>query len=908
MRFHGIASRIILSVVPIIAVSTLLFIFAIHGITSKQISDQINGTMRENLESVSLRIENELISCATDARSLAIYMSGCTPQSAVNGELKQFLSRMIAANENTMGGGIWLEPYALLPDRERFCPYVHIDGGEVVYEDDYTAASGIDYMETGWYKNGRLSEGEPVWSEVYYDPLADVVMVTATAPFFGVDGSMRGVATIDVSLSDIRLLVSEISVGRTGRAFMLGANGEYISPIDSARDAGDRIQSDPDGSVRQMGESLLATGNGTTGFSREGANYTAYYKTIPESGWILTILIESKELSGSNWAAVFATALLPLAGLLLATVSVVLTAHKLRRDLGKVNEFADAAAAGDFTNRIDVRAYDEISAMERHLNNMMARMQAMYDRSEHMRDAAVAASRAKSDFLSNMSHEMRTPMNAIIGMTAIGKMSTGTERKDYAFDKIESASSHLLGVINDILDMSKIEAGKLELSPAEFDFEKMLRKVVNVVGFRVEEKSQDFIVNIDKDIPRSLIGDEQRLAQVITNLLSNAVKFTPDGGKIYLNSCLDGEDDGQYTVRFEVADTGIGISPEQQKKLFAPFQQAESSTSRKYGGTGLGLAISKNIAEMMGGRIWLESEPGQGSKFSFTARLRRGENPSPGYARLGSGVNWKNIRILAVDDAEEIREYFKELSHEFGIYCDTASGGDAALGLIQKNGPYDMYFVDWKMPGMDGMEVSRLIKRNSGSGIVVMISAAEWSSIETEARQSGVDKFLAKPLFPSTLSDCVNECMGAENATAPERERGEATDDFSGRCILLAEDVDINREIVVTLLGPTSLTVECATNGAEAVRAFENSPERYDLILMDVQMPEMDGYEATRRIRALDLPRAATVPIVAMTANVFREDIIRCAEAGMNDHIGKPLDFEEVLEKLRRYLGARRAP
>jgi signal transduction histidine kinase/DNA-binding response OmpR family regulator len=891
--------------VPIIAVSTLLFIFIIQSITGKQISDQINGTMRENLESVSLRVENELISCATDARSLAIYMAGCTPQSAVNGEMKQFLSQMIAVNENTMGGGIWLEPYALFPGVERFDPYVHIDDGKVVYEDDYTAASGVDYMATGWYQNGKSSSGEPVWSEVYFDPLTSIVMVTAAAPFFGEDGAVRGVATIDVSLSEIQSLVTSISVGRTGRAFMIGANGEYISPIDSADNTGNRIQDDPDGVIRQLGEALLVAGNGTTNFTRGDTGYIAYYKTIPESGWILAILIESAEVTGINWFRVSATALLPLAGLLLAAISIVITAHKLRRDLNKVNDFADAAAAGEFSNRIEVSENDEIGTMERHLNNMMDRMQEMYNHSVRMRDAAVAASRAKSDFLSNMSHEMRTPMNAIIGMTIIGKKSADIERKDYAFSKIDSASTHLLGVINDILDMSKIEAGKLELSPAEFDFEKMLRKVVNVISFRVEEKFQDFIVNIDKNMPHSLIGDEQRLAQVITNLLSNAVKFTPDQGKIYLNTHLEIESDGLCTVRFEVVDTGIGISEEQQRKLFTSFQQAESSTSRKFGGTGLGLAISKNIVEMMGGRIWIESELGQGAKFAFTVELRRGTDTQP-RALLSRSVNWKNIRILAVDDAQEILEYFSELSHEFGIYCDTAADGDAALALVRENGPYDMYFVDWKMPGMDGMEVSRLIKQQTGgSGIVVMISATEWSVIEDEAKASGVDKFLSKPLFPSTLSDCVNECMGADSILSSDQMEREASDDFSGRYILLAEDVDINREIVVTLLEPTSLTVECAVNGVEAVDMFAQSPERYDMIFMDVQMPEMDGYEATRRIRALDVPRAASIPIVAMTANVFREDIVRCTDAGMDDHVGKPLDFDEVLEKLRKYLSMR---
>ncbi|MDR1217218.1 MAG: response regulator, partial [Oscillospiraceae bacterium] len=801
-----------------------------------------------------------------------------------------------------IGGGIWLEPYALFPDVERFDPYVHVENGEVVYEDDYTAASGIDYMTTNWYRNGRSSGGEAVWSEVYYDPLAAVVMVTATVPFFGEDGAMRGVATIDVSLSDIQALVSSISVGRTGRAFMLGANGEYISLPDWSAGTDDRIQDNADERVRLLGETLLETGNGTAEFTQDDGEYVAYFKTVPESGWILVILIESGELTGVDLSTFTMTAVLPLAGLLLAAVSTVAMARRLRRDLNKVNDFADVAAAGEFSNRIEVSENDEIGTMERHLNNMMERMQEMYDHSVRMRDAAVAASRAKSDFLSNMSHEMRTPMNAIIGMTLIGKKTADAERKDYAFEKIENASTHLLGVINDILDMSKIEAGKLELSPAEFDFEKMLRKVVNVISFRVEEKFQDLIVNIDKNIPHSLIGDEQRLAQVITNLLSNAVKFTPDQGKIYLNTQLEKESDGLCAVRFAVADTGIGISEEQQKKLFTSFQQAESSTSRKFGGTGLGLAISKSIVEMMDGRIWIESELGHGAKFIFTAELGVGSGRKTPRL-LSQGVNWKNIRILAVDDDREIREYFEELSREFGIRCDTADGGEAALSLIRGGGPYDMYFVDWRMPGMDGMEVSRLIKNETdGSGIIVMISATEWSTIEEEAKASGVDKFLSKPIFPSGLSDCLNECMGAENILSSEHMEQGADDNFEGRCILLAEDVDINREIVVTLLEPTAVTIDCAADGVETVRMFTEAPGRYDMIFMDVQMPEMDGYEATRRIRALSAPEAASVPIVAMTANVFREDIARCIDAGMNDHVGKPLDLEEVLEKLRLYL------
>ncbi|MDR2529566.1 MAG: response regulator [Synergistaceae bacterium] len=517
-------------------------------------------------------------------------------------------------------------------------------------------------------------------------------------------------------------------------------------------------------------------------------------------------------------------------------------------------------------------------------------------------EQAVKASKAKGDFLSNMSHEMRTPMNAIIGMTAIGKTAPGVEKKNYAFGKIEDASTHLLGVINDILDMSKIEANKLELSFAEFEFEKALQKAVNVVTFRVDEKRQHFRVNIDRAIPRVLIGDDQRLTQVVTNLLSNAVKFTPEGGFIRLTARLVGKEDGLYIVRIDVTDTGIGISPEQQSRLFTSFEQAESGTSRKFGGTGLGLTISKRIVEMMGGRIWIESELGKGATFAFTIQARRGAGESRGL--LEEGVHWGNIRVLVVDDSPEILEYFADVTQRFGIACDTAASGEEAWETLQKNQRYDMYFVDWKMPGMNGVELARRIKSlGSGKSVVTMISGVEWSAIEDEARAGGVDKFLSKPLFPSDIANCINECLGMNGKERPDKKSpAQETIDFKGHKILLAEDVEINREIVLALLEPTDLTIDCAENGLQALEMFASAPERYEMIFMDVQMPEMDGYEATQRIRALDIPAAKRIPIVAMTANVFREDIEKCLAAGMNAHVGKPLNLDEVLSKLREYM------
>jgi len=510
---------------------------------------------------------------------------------------------------------------------------------------------------------------------------------------------------------------------------------------------------------------------------------------------------------------------------------------------------------------------------------------------------ATEASKAKGEFLSNMSHEMRTPLNAITGMTAIGKKAKEPERKDYAFNKIQDASTHLLGVINDVLDMSKIEANMLELSPIEFNFEKMLQKIVAVLNFRIDEKGQKFSVHIDRAIPKTLIADDQRLSQVVTNLLGNAIKFTPENGTITLDARYVGEKNDNCVIQVSVSDTGIGITPEQQKHLFHSFQQAESSTTRKYGGTGLGLAICKSIVEMMNGDIQLESEIGKGSTFTFTVEAQRGTTKEK-QGLLSPNVNWKNVRIMAVDDDPDTLTYFRDITTGLGVSCDTAVSGEEALRLVDKNGNYHIYFVDWKMPTMDGIQLARELKaRASEPTVVIMNSAADWSAIEDEAKNVGVDKFISKPLFPSTIADIINECLGASDPQ-PEETQDDITGIFAGRRILLVEDVEINREILIALLEPTQLQIDSAENGVQAVQMFDAAPDKYDLIFMDIQMPEMDGYEATRRIRAMDVPTAKSIPIIAMTANVFKEDIEKCAEAGMNSHIGKPVDIADVMAKL----------
>jgi len=523
-----------------------------------------------------------------------------------------------------------------------------------------------------------------------------------------------------------------------------------------------------------------------------------------------------------------------------------------------------------------------------------------------MLEVAEHANKAKSAFLANMSHEIRTPMNAIIGMTSIGVSASDVGRKDYCFGKIAGASKHLLGIINDILDMSKIEAGKFELLDAEFSFEKMLQQVVNVNKFRIDEKKLKFSVNINGNIPEVLIGDELRLAQVITNLLANAVKFTPEEGSISITVQFLEEESGFCTIKCSVADSGIGISSEQISHLFQAFQQAESSTSRKYGGTGLGLSISKNIVEMMGGRIWIDSELGKGATFSFLIKVKRGEEKHHTF------TDWNNVRILVVDNDQSASNYIQIIGKGYGAFCDIARNKEETLSLIERKGVYDIYFVDSNILGDDGAKFIDVLKvgkavsneppdfTNSGKVSVVMMSSQDSNAVMEKAKKDGVNKFLSKPLFPSAVVDIVNDCVIVAGQKTEDTQ--EDVPRFEGCHILLAEDVEINREIVLALLEPMLIEIDCAENGMEAVRKFSEAPDKYDMIFMDLQMPQMDGYEATQRIRALDTPKARSIPIIAMTANVFREDIEKCLHVGMNSHIGKPLNFDEVLEKLHSFM------
>ena len=710
-----------------------------------------------------------------------------------------------------------------------------------------------DPTERPWYQaaleaSDRIAETLP-----YTDTVTGETVLTYSRCIFDGDGKRLGVAAIDVRAGHIgEDVINTASAKDNSYAVLVSQDLTIIGH--SNPDYVGKKMNDPEIPLSILTDELMRTGKITEVMwvNWKGEKVVGFFRTL-SNGWRLGLFAQKN----MYYKPVYNMALtLSILGIALAAVLIIIL--------------------------ISVDASKNKSDME---------------------------NKHKSVFLANMSHEIRTPMNAIIGMIMIGKSASSIERKDYCLSKIEDASNHLLGVINDILDMSKIEANKFELAPVEFELEKMLRRVVNVVNFRIDEKHQKLSVHIDRSIPRALIGDDQRIAQVITNLLGNAVKFTPEQGAINLTVRLVEKVNNLCILQISVSDTGIGITPKQQEKIFNSFEQAESSTTRKYGGTGLGLAISKNIVELMNGSIWVESKPGKGSTFTFTIQVVCGKEEKQKHLL---DVSLKDVRILTVDDDPDILTYFLDIAQGFGLSCDTALSGEEALKFISQKNGYHIYFIDWKMPGMDGIQLAREIKaRGPEKSIVIMISAAEWSAVAEEAKTAGVDKFLSKPLFPSTIAEVINECLGVDKQQAEQSQDADIAGIFAGRRILLAEDVEINREIVQTLLEPTKLEIDCAENGAEAVRMFTETPDKYEIIFMDIQMPEMDGYEATQHIRAFEAEKNSAsqnstvrrVPIIAMTANVFREDIEKCLAAGMDNHIGKPLDFEEVMNRLHLYLG-----
>lgn len=531
-----------------------------------------------------------------------------------------------------------------------------------------------------------------------------------------------------------------------------------------------------------------------------------------------------------------------------------------------------------------------------------------HDKADTMAQLAIAqrANEAKSAFLSNMSHDIRTPMNGIIGMTAIaGAHIDDREKVKDCLDKISGASRHLLSLINEILDLSKIESGNITLSAESFSISEVLDEMVNMLSPQMRSKNQQFTFHVERVTHEKVIGDPLKLQQVFTNILSNAIKYTPDGGSISVD--FREKPAGSAIVaeyEFICQDTGYGMSEEYLKKLFEPFERAEDERIRNIQGTGLGMVITRNIVRMMDGDIAVESKLDEGSRFTVTFRMKPQENADISDEKLAG------LRVLVADDDPSVCESTCIALSELGMIGEyVLSGEDAVEKVAQRHlsaEEYDVCLIDMQMQGMDGLEATRRIKKISGSEVsVILISAYDWSDIEGAARRVGVDAFISKPLFKSRILNKLREVVLGEEI---EKEKADqladyAAMDFSDKRILLVEDNELNREIASSILWETHVSVETAENGRIALEMVERSEEgHYDMILMDIQMPVMDGLEAARAIRQLPRTDVKTVPIIAMSANAFLEDIIKAKNAGMNDHIAKPIDFKKLLGVMESYM------
>ena len=527
------------------------------------------------------------------------------------------------------------------------------------------------------------------------------------------------------------------------------------------------------------------------------------------------------------------------------------------------------------------------------------------DQQKALADALAAAQQAnlaKTAFLSNMSHEIRTPMNAIIGLNSLAQRNENLpeETREY-LEKIDGSARHLLGLINDILDMSRIESGRIVLRKEEFSFRSMLEQINTMVMSQCSEKGLKYECQVLGGVSDYYIGDDMKLKQVLINILSNAIKFTDAPGSISLLVERTGTFGEQSTLKFVITDTGIGIDPNFIPKIFEPFTQENSSRSSKYGSTGLGMAITRSIVDLMNGDISVRSEKGKGSEFTVVVSLRNCQHQGPATRY----VKPKDMRVLIVDDEEIAAEHARLVLDEVGISADICLTGAEALQMLEvqhgKHSPYNLVLLDWKMPEMDGLDVAREIrKRYDSETTVIILTSFNWDEIMDEALHIGVDSFLAKPLFASNVIDEF-ERIARKNNMSLFKERKRA--DLKGKRILLAEDIQINAEIMEQLIIMKEAEIDHAENGRIVVDMFEKSkPGYYDAILMDIRMPEMDGLEAAQAIRAMNRPDARRIPIIAMTANAFDEDVQRSLQVGMNAHLSKPVEPDHLYQTLEELI------
>ncbi len=660
-----------------------------------------------------------------------------------------------------------------------------------------------------------------------------------------------------MSLSEQEALTYSYIIRRNGSYVIKGAHSELESYFDRIREDCDELA---EGYISELSDAMRRRQNISLIFECDDGRKNVYCIALPYSEWFLVtvmpygMLDEAVNHLSSQWLAM---AMASCGIILIVLLCIFLKYFQLTRQ--------------------------QIEALKR------------------AQDEAIRANKAKSEFLSNMSHDIRTPMNAIVGMTAIATANIDNRQQvQNSLKKIALSSKHLLGLINDVLDMSKIESGKMTLNMDRISLQEVMESIVSIVQPQVKAKNQSFDVLVYDIIQENVYCDSVRLNQVLLNFLSNAVKFTPENKAIRMSIYEEESPKGDNFVRVHICvkDEGIGMTPEFQKKIFESFTREDSTRVRKTEGTGLGMAITKYIVDAMGGTISLESELGKGTEFHVELDLECAEVQE-------EDMILPNWNMLLVDDDQILCETTIEALKDIGVNAEWTTSGEHALELVEKrhkkHDDYHVILLDWKLPGINGIQTAKRIRAQMGNDVpILLISAYDWGEIEDEANEAGVSGFISKPLFKSTLFYGLRQYAGNINEVSKNVPNEKM--DFNGKNILLAEDNDLNWEIASELLSELGLKLDWAENGQICVDKFKESSEGYyDAVLMDLRMPIMNGYEATEAIRNMDR-KDSDIPIIAMTADAFSDDIKKCLDAGMNAHVAKPIDIREVSRLLERHI------